>query len=117
MCDAAGKGMTEGDEGFTNWVPVPGEIVRLKPGFKGSIEELAFKRASEEGGPKLKLDENTLYAVVKYDADQDRRSLHLQEVDIIYVAGERLVIKGDKVPYPLSVELFQLAREHKRTAL
>jgi hypothetical protein len=109
--------MTEGDEVFSNWVPVPGEIVRLKPGFKGSIEELAFKRSSEEGGPKLELDENTLYAVVTYEADQDRRSLHLQEVNIIYVAGERFVIKGDKVPYPVSMKLFQLAREHKPTVL
>lgn len=49
--------MTEGDKRFDQWVLVPAQIVRIKPGFKGSIEERAFKRASEEGGPKLKLDE------------------------------------------------------------
>ena len=86
--------------------------MRVKPGFKGSIEERAFKRASEEGGPKLKLDEKTLYEVVKYEQDKNHRALHLQEVNIIYVAGERFVTKGNKVPYPLSIDLFQLAREH-----
>lgn len=59
--------MTEGDKRFDQWVLVPGQIVRVEPGFKGSIEERAFKRASEEGGPKLKLDEKTLYEVMKYE--------------------------------------------------
>ena len=104
--------MTEGDERFDHWVPAPGQIVRVKPDFKGSIEERVFKRASEEGGPKLKLEENTLYEVMKYEQDKDHRALHLQEVNIIYVAGERFVIKRAKVPYPLSIELLQLAREH-----
>ena len=104
--------MTEGDERFDHWVPAPGQIVRVKPGFNGSIEERAFKRASEEGGPKLKLEENTLYEVVKYEQDKGHRALHLQEVNIIYVAGERFAVKGNKVPYPLSIEFFQLVREH-----
>ena len=104
--------MTEGDERFDHWVPVPGQIVRVKPGFNGSIEERAFKRASEEGGPKLKLEENTLYEVVKYEQDNNHRALHLQEVNIIYVAGERFVIKRNKVHYPLSIKLLQLAHEH-----
>jgi hypothetical protein len=109
--------MTEGDKGLSNWMPAPGDIVRLKLGFKGSIQERAFQRSSEEGGPNLKLDENKLYEVVQFELDQHRRSLHLQEVNIIYVTGERLVIKGDKVPYPLSMELFRVAREHKPTGL
>ena len=104
--------MTEGDERFDHWVPAPGQIVRVKPGFKGSIEERAFKRASEEGGSKLKLDETMLYEVVKYEQGKDHRALHLQEVNIFYVAGERFVTKGNRVPYPLSIELFQLAGEH-----
>ena len=89
--------------------------MRIKPGFKGSIEERVFKRASEEGGPKLKLDEKTLYEVVKYEQDKYHRALHLQEVNIIYVAGERFVTKRNKVPYPLSIEFLQLAREHNTT--
>ena len=104
--------MTEGDERFDHWVPAPGQIVRVRPGFKGSIEERTFKRASEEGGPKLKLDETMLYEVVKYEQDKDQRALHLQEVSIFYVAGERFVTKGNRVPYPLSIKLFQLAGEH-----
>jgi hypothetical protein len=108
--------MTEDDDGFGNWVPAPGAIVRLKPGFHGSIEERAFERSSEEGGPTLELDENSLYQVVECELDQNRRSLHLQEVNIIYVAGECFVIKGNDIPYPLSIELFQLAREHKPAA-
>ena len=64
-----GAAVTEGDERFGHWVPAPGQIVRIKPGFKGSIEERAFKRASEEGGPKLKLDEKALYEVVKYELE------------------------------------------------
>lgn len=107
-----GAAVTEGDKRFGHWVPAPGQIVRIKPGFKGSIEERAFKRASEEGGPKLKLDEKALYEVVKYEQDKDHRALHLQEVNIIYVAGERFVAKRNKVPYPLSIELFELAREY-----
>ena len=103
--------VTEGDERFDHWVPAPGQIVRVKPGFKGSIEERAFKRVSEEGGPKLKLDETMLYQVVKYAQDKGHRALHLQEVNIFYVAGERFVTKGNRVPYPLSIELFQLAGE------
>ena len=104
--------MTEGDERFDHWVPAPGQIVRVRPGFKGSIEERAFRRASEEGGPKLKLDETKLYEVVIYEQDKDHRTLHLQEVTIVYVAGERFLTKGNRVPYPLSMALFQLAREH-----
>ena len=104
--------MTEGENRFDHWVPVPGQIVRVKPGFEGSIEERAFKRASEEGGPTLKLDEKALYAVVKYEQDKDHRALHLQEVSIFYVAGKRFLTKGIRVPYPLSIELFQLAGEH-----
>ena len=107
--------MTEGDERFDHWVPAPGQIVRVKPGFKGSIEERAFRRASEEGGPKLKLDEKTLYEVVKYEQDKNHRALHLQEVNVIYVAGERFVIKRNKVHYPLSIEFFQIAHEHNIT--
>ena len=105
--------MTQGDERFDHWVPAPGQIVRVKPGFKGSIEERAFKRASEEGGPKLKLDETMLYEVVKYEQDKDHRALHLHEVSIFYVAGERFMTKGNRVPYPLSIKLFQPAGEHK----
>ena len=112
MATLHGAAVTEGDERFDHWVPAPGQIVRVKPGFKGSIEERAFKRASEEGGPKLKLDEKMLYEVVKYEQDKDHRALHLQEVNIFYVAGERFVTKGNRVPYPLSIELFQLAGEH-----
>jgi hypothetical protein len=107
--------VTENDERFDHWVPAPGQIVRVKPGFKGSIEERAFRRASEEGGPKLKLDEKTLYEVVKYDQEKNHRALHLQEVNIIYVAGERFVIKRNKVHYPLSIEFLQLAHEHNTT--
>jgi hypothetical protein len=105
----------KGDERFDHWVPAPGQIVRVKPGFEGSIEERAFKRASEEGGPKLELDEKTLYEVVKYEQDKNHRALHLEEVNIIYVAGERIVIKRKKVQYPLSIELFRLAHEHNTT--
>lgn len=104
--------MTEGDESVSCWVPAPGQVVRVKPGFKGSIEEQAFKRASEEGGPKLELDEKMLYEVMKFEQDKDRRALHLQEVHILYVAGERFVTRGNKVPYPLSIELFELDGEH-----
>ena len=104
--------VTEGDERFEHWEPAPGDIVRLRPGFNRSIEDWAFKRASEEGGPRLELDEKNLYEVVKYDQDGGYRALHLQDVKIIYVAGERFVIRGSKVPYPLSVELFELAGEH-----
>ena len=39
---------------ISHWIH-PGADRAVKPGFKGSIEERAFKRASEEGGPKLKL--------------------------------------------------------------
>jgi hypothetical protein len=109
--------VTEADERFDHWAPAPGQIVRVKPGFKGSIEERAFKRASEEGGPILQLDEKTLYEVVKYEQDKDHRALHLQEVSIVYVIGQRFVAKGDKVPFPLSIELFQLAREHNSAVL
>lgn len=104
--------MTKGDERFDRWEPAPGHIVRLKPGFKGSIEDRAFKRAAEEGGPRLELYENSLYEVLKCELDGGYRALHLQEVTVIYVAGERFVAKGDKVPYPIAIELFQLAREH-----
>lgn len=104
--------MTEGDERFDHWEPAPGHIVRLKPGFKGSAEDQAFKRASEEGGPRLKLDEKTLYEVLKCEQGGGSRALHLQEVKIIYVAGERLVVQGNRVPYPIAIELFQLEREH-----
>ena len=91
---------------------MPPSKLQPRSGFKGSIEERAFKRASEEGGPKLKLDETTLYEVVKYEQDNNHRALHLQEVNIIYVAGERFVIKRNKVHYPLSIKLLQLAHEH-----
>jgi hypothetical protein len=104
--------MSEGDDGFDHWIPASGQIVRLRPGFRGSIEERAFKRASEEGGPKLELDEKRLYEVVRYELDKDRRALRLQEVHITYVAGERFVTKGNRLLYPLSIELFELAREH-----
>lgn len=104
--------MTEGDERSDHWEPAPGHIVRLKPGFKGSIEDRAFSRASEEGGPRLKLDEKTLYEVLKCERDGGHSALHLQEVKITYVAGERFVAKGNKIPYPIAIELFQLAHEH-----
>ena len=103
--------VTEGDERFDHWVPAPGQFVQVKPGFKDSIEERAFKRASEEGGPELKLHEKTLYEVLKCEQDKGQRALHLQEVNIVYVAGERFVTRGNRVPYPLSMALFQLARE------
>ena len=106
-----GSAVKEGDERFDHWVPAPGQFVRLKPGFKGSIEERAFKRASEEGSPKLKLHEKTLYEVLKYEQDKGYRALHLQEVNIVYLAGERFMTKGNRVPYPLSITLFQLARD------
>jgi hypothetical protein len=105
--------MTEGDERFAYWVPAPGQIVRIKPAFKGSIEERAFKRASDEGGPKLQLDETRLYEVVKYEQEKDHRAVYLQEVNIIYVAGKRFVTKRKEVPYPLSIEFLQPAREHR----
>jgi hypothetical protein len=104
--------MTERDERSDCWVPAPGQIVQVKPGFKGSIIERAFKRASEEGGPKLKLDEKMLYEVIQYEQKNDRRALQLQEVKIVYIAGQRFVTKGNEVPYPLSIELFQLSPKH-----
>lgn len=107
-----GSVVTTGDERFEHWEPASGDIVRLQPGFNRSIEDWAFKRASEEGGPRLKLDEKNLYEVLKCEQSGGYRALHLQEVKIIYVAGERFVIKGNKVPYPIAIELFQLAREH-----
>ena len=36
----------------------------------------ALRACSEEGGPKLKLEENTLYEVVKYEQDKDHRAFH-----------------------------------------
>jgi hypothetical protein len=104
--------MTDDDERFDYWLPAPGQIVRVKPGFRGSIQERAFNRVAEEGGPKLKLDENKLYEVVECEADKDQRALHLQEINVIYVAGEHFLTKGDRVPYPLSIELFQVAPEY-----
>lgn len=112
-----GSVVTKGDERFGHWEPAPGDIVRLQPGFNRSIENWAFKRASEEGGPRLKLDEKHLYEVLKCEQDGGSRALHLQEVRIIYVAGERFVTRGNKVPYPLSVELFQLAHEHNTAGM
>jgi len=104
--------VTKGDERFDRWEPAPGHIVRLKRGFKGSIEDRAFKRASEEGGARLELDEKTLYEVLKCERNGGYRALHLQAVKIIYIAGERFVAKGNKVPYPVAIELFELAHEH-----
>jgi hypothetical protein len=106
-----GSAMTEGDDRFAHWVPAPGQIVRIKPAFKGSIEERGFKRASEEGGPKLQLDDKKLYEVVKYVQDQDHRAVYLKEVNIIYVAGKRFVNTRNEVPYPLSIELLQPAED------
>jgi hypothetical protein len=93
------------------WLPTPGQIVRMKPGFKGSLQECAFNRVGEEGGPKLELDERALYEVVECRLDEEHCVLHLREVSVIYVAGQRFVTKGDTVPYPLSIELFQVAVE------
>ena len=112
FANTSNAAMTERDERSDCWVPAPGQIVQVKPGFKGSIIERAFNRASEEGGPKLKLDEKMLYEVIQYEQKKDRRVLQLQEVKIIYIAGQRFVTKGNEVPYPLSIELFQLSPKH-----
>ena len=100
------------EEKFDPWQPALGQIVRMKPGFKGSLQERAFNRAGEEGGPKLELDEKTLYEVVECQRDREHCVLHLRKVNVIYVSGQRFVTKGDTVPYSLSSELFQVAPEY-----
>jgi hypothetical protein len=104
--------MTERGESSDYWIPAPGQIVQLKPGFKGSIVERAFRRASEEGGPKLTLDEKMLYEILQCEEEGDGHALRLQEVKITYIAGQRFVTRRNEVPYPLSKDLFQLSPKH-----
>jgi len=106
--------MIESFEAPKMWVPAEGDIVQLKPGPQQTNELFAMRQAQRMIGEK-ELAEDTLYEVVKYEQDAERRAVTVRPVHVIHVAGERIVTPKEKndagKEFPLGY--FELAEKHK----
>lgn len=91
------------------WTPAKGDIARVAAGSEFAL--VGLRRAG------IKLDPEKTYQIRDYKKTEDGYLLSLDEVNIQYITGKRIVAVTRSLPDALSIDLFEPAPEHdERTA-
>ena len=91
-------------EGAEAWIPAKGDIVRMRT----SGPDFSRFALSQAG---IRISPDKTYQIKDYTKTEDGYLLSLDEVNVQYITGKRLVSVVDTLQDPLSIDLFELDKK------